>query len=129
MKTSRGYRYQEVIGHPRASRYHLVPEHILVVEKAMGKFLVEGHPVHHVDENRGNNVNTNLVACEDQTYHTLLHRRTDALKACGNPDARRCKFCQSYDRQEDIKVARNGQAYHRDCAKEYFAAKWRGRTS
>lgn len=50
-------------------------EHISVVEKALGKKLPKGAVVHHVDRNRRNNTNKNLVGCPSQAYHLLLHKR------------------------------------------------------
>src|SRR3990167_9989532 len=47
--------------------------HILVAEKALGRPLPEGVEVHHHDENRQNNSNSNLVICQDVAYHRLLH--------------------------------------------------------
>jgi hypothetical protein len=111
-------------GHPRARKGY-VAEHILVVERALGHYLGEKHPVHHVDENKQNNANTNLVACEDHAYHMLLHRRLRALLACGDANAHRCTYCHRYDNQDDITLLRGvGQrserSYHRRCAAEYM---------
>lgn len=50
-------------------------EHILVAEKALGKPLPRGAIVHHIDENKSHNANTNLVICPDQSYHMLIHKR------------------------------------------------------
>lgn len=85
---SRGKQYVMVLcpNHPRnegrsdsLSRY--VFEHILVVEKALGKILRFTAVVHHVDENGLNNQNPNLVACHDDAYHKILEKRAKAYKA------------------------------------------------
>lgn len=55
-------------------------EHILIAEKAVGHALPKGAEVHHVDENRSNNANGNLVVCQDRAYHQLLHRRMRRLR-------------------------------------------------
>jgi hypothetical protein len=81
----RGYILRMSKGHPRANRDGYVPEHILVAEKAIGHFITEGHPVHHMDRVVTNNVNRNLVVCENQAYHKLLHQRQRAMEACGDP--------------------------------------------
>lgn len=39
--------------------------HILVAEKALGRTLPKGAEVHHVNEDRADNRNTNLVICEN----------------------------------------------------------------
>jgi hypothetical protein len=107
--------------HPRAKGGH-VHEHVLIVEKALGKYLPRRARVHHVDECRSNNRNDNLVACEDQAYHMLLHRRMRALAACGDPNAVPCQYCGQFDRQSDMRVfAKKGrtsmQGEHRECAR------------
>lgn len=60
--------------HPRADKCY-VHEHVLVAEAALGKHLPEGAQVHHVNEDRSDNRNRNLVVCQDQSYHQLLHAR------------------------------------------------------
>ena len=60
--------------HPNAQRGY-VREHVLIVERALGKVLAPKHPVHHFDGDKHNNSNKNLVVCEDQSYHMLLERR------------------------------------------------------
>lgn len=76
------YRTKRVAG----SRHGSVLEHVLIAERALGKPLPPGVQVHHVDENRRNNANANLVICQDQSYHHLLHRRARVLRAGGNPN-------------------------------------------
>lgn len=105
--------------HPRAN-HRYVREHVLIVERAMGKLLRGTAEVHHVDGNGTNNEPSNLVACDSHAYHCLLHRRTRAFLACGDPSASRCSICGGHDRQEDIhhcppQKNRRGNTYHRDC--------------
>jgi HNH endonuclease len=64
--------------HPRASVGYVM-EHTLVAERALGHYLPTGAVVHHVDGNKWNNTPTNLVICQDQAYHVLLHKRQRAL--------------------------------------------------
>jgi len=90
-------------------------EHILVAEKALGKRLPTGAVVHHVDENKSNNVPANLVVCPDEAYHRLIHRRMDALDACGNPDFRKCPLCEKYDDPEIL----SHQNSHAECLRKY----------
>ncbi len=122
--TAAGYVAISAPGHPRAhGSGSYVFEHILVVERALGKFLDRKHPVHHVDENPGHNSNSNLVACEDQAYHLLLHQRQRALDATGNPSALPCQYCASYERPDEMveyrrrSGSRSGLrfAYHPSC--------------
>lgn len=96
-------------------------EHILVAERALGKRLPKGAIVHHVDENPGNNIPTNLVICPDQAYHKLLHLRMEARDACGNPNYRKCKFCKQYDDPSNLVFYRGKTTispHHAQCARE-----------
>lgn len=81
-------------GHPRSRGGHVF-EHLLVAEKALGRPIPKGVEVHHVDENRSNNTNANLVICNDKVYHKLLHIRKKVFEAGGSPSkdfiCRRCK--------------------------------------
>lgn len=72
--------------HPRATATGYVREHVMIAEKALGKILPVACPVHHFDLNRANNNNTNLVICEDNDYHRLLHTRQRVVAFGGNPD-------------------------------------------
>jgi len=101
-----------VPGHPRGtkSKYSYVFRNILVAEKALGKYLNVGHPVHHADGDTYNDSPSNLVICENQSYHKLLHTREKARDACGNVHWRRCQYCKEYD---DLKnLVRSGYSHH-----------------
>jgi len=103
MLDKRGYVLALSKGHPRANRDSYVWEHVLVVERAIGKFLPATAIVHHADGNPSNNDPCNLVVCPDQAYHKLIHQRDAALEACGNASALKCDICHSYERQEEIR--------------------------
>lgn len=51
-----------------------VQEHRLKGEAALGRPLKDDEVVHHIDEDKGNNENWNLLVCTD-SYHKALHRR------------------------------------------------------
>ena len=120
-----GYVYIWAPDHPRASVARgYVAEHILVAEKALGRPLPPKAVVHHVDQDRANNANRNLVVCQNATYHALLHSRQRALRACGNPKWLRCKLCGKYgDPETEMGGIRNGRgriaAFHLRCRKRY----------
>ena len=94
-------------------------EHRIVAEKALGKKLPNTAYVHHVDENRKNNVNTNLVICNDNAYHKLLHQRMRALRICGHANWRKCEICKCYDDPKNLYLRPSGKGgFHRQCKKE-----------
>jgi hypothetical protein len=51
----------------------------LIAESALGRPMKSTEIVHHIDGNRHNNANSNLLIC-DESYHRLIHYRM-------NPDA------------------------------------------
>ena len=85
------YRLVKARGHHRAKSNGYVPEHILIAERAIGRPLPRSVPVHHVNEHKHDNRPENLVVCQDEKYHRLLHARARILKAGGVPG--RDKIC------------------------------------
>ncbi len=76
--------------HPKATNNY-VYEHVKIAEEAFGKTLPSGACVHHLNLDRDDNAKSNLVICENQAYHSLLHVRTRVIMAGGDPS--RHKFC------------------------------------
>lgn len=110
----KGYRVLEVGG-------RTVKEHILVAERALGFRLPVGAVVHHVNEDRLDNRNQNLVVCQDRAYHALIHKRMRALEACGHADWSRCWVCGKYDAKENLYTLESGScgAVHPECRTAY----------
>jgi HNH endonuclease len=48
------------------------PEHCLIAERVLGRRLARSEEVHHIDGNRANNANTNLMILP-RHYHHWLH--------------------------------------------------------
>ncbi|HWB15934.1 MAG TPA: HNH endonuclease [Vicinamibacterales bacterium] len=121
-RNPRVYVNRRVAGDPRGT----VNEHVLVAEAALGKRLPRSAQVHHVDGNRRNNTRANLVICENQAYHLLLHVRARTVAAGGDPNIEQvCSVCGSvkpldqFDRQRtNIGTGRTSQC--KGCKARYY---------
>lgn len=71
-------------GHPRANDGGYVFEHIVVVEKMIGRYLMKGEVVHHLNGIKDDNRPDNLVI-EKRSDHSRDHKklRIEELKKCG----------------------------------------------
>jgi len=97
-------------------------EHIKIAEIAFGNPLPPKAVVHHVNEAKTDNRNSNLVICQDSAYHVFLHQRTRAYNACSHPNWRKCKYCKEWDDPNNLKIcADNHTVYHHKC----MAQSWR----
>ena len=113
--------------HNRGCLYKL--EHVLVAEQALGHALPPGAVVHHIDEDRANNRNNNLVICQNRQYHEILHRRMEALRASGHAHYRYCRLCRQWDDPVNLYIReegdhrpgerKRGMVWHRTCHAEY----------
>jgi len=101
--------------HHRADKNGYVFEHILIAEKVFGRELSIKNPVHHYNGNPFDNKNGNLIICEDQGYHLILHQRTRAFQTCGHAHWRKCPYCKQYD--DPIHL--NNDHRHPSCVREF----------
>ena len=92
-KKNDGYMVRTCRGHHRATSQNRVYDHILIVEQAMGKPLRRTAEVHHVNENKEDNRNCNLVVCHDDAYHKLLHAKRRRILAAGDLNHKKCCRC------------------------------------
>lgn len=84
-------------------------EHRMIAERVLGRSLPSSAQVHHIDGNGRNNVNNNLVICQDMSYHRLLHVRHEVLKAGGNPNTESiCRGCKRPRPKADFNYRSNG---------------------
>lgn len=68
-----GYKKLLMPEHHRADPKGYVLEHVVIAESALGKRLPHKAVVHHHSKDQ-------LVICQDQAYHMLLHKRTRDLE-------------------------------------------------
>jgi hypothetical protein len=123
----KSYRTVRKPDHPRASTNGHVLEHILIAEKALGKPLQPKVVIHHFNEDKTNN--DDLVICQNQDYHFLLHQRKKALETCGHAYWLFCSYCKEYDDPINMYVRQNKSVgYHRHCQAEYQQRRKRQRT-
>jgi len=77
-----GYIYINRPNHPRAkkngkfgSKY--IPKHVLVMEKHLGRYLINKEVVHHINGNKKDNRIKNLILCKNQSEHRKLHNMSN----------------------------------------------------
>jgi HNH endonuclease len=104
--------------HKRA-QHGYVPEHILVMEKALGRPIETTEAVHHIDQNRANNYVGNLMVFKTHAQHLAYHKRLIVFEVCGHYDWRYCPFCERYDAVEKLKSYGKG-FFHEPCRKAYY---------
>lgn len=116
--SNRNYVYCYSPNNPRAIFGCYVAEHLLIAERVLGKPLSSSNVMHHINGNKEDNRNSNLVICEDRGYHNTLHRRTLAHKAGFPCHWRKCYLCGEYDSPENLFIycwSGGSYAYHRKC--------------
>lgn len=107
--------------HPKASPKGFIHEHIVLVEKILGRYLPPGAEVHHWNEDKRDNSLHNLLLCPSRAYHSLVHSRTRALEACGVSSFKKCPYCQTYDDPVTMQLhnRRDMQYCHAACHTAY----------
>ncbi len=65
--------------HPHHDNAGYVPEHRLVMEKHIGRYLIPEEVVHHIDGNKQNNIIKNLLIFSNNSKHKKYH---EFLKNC-----------------------------------------------
>ena len=128
--TGKGLPYHEkwykeywIPGHPNARRNGVISEHRYLAAKALGKVLPVNAVVHH---HNGKYSKGELVLCENNSYHKLLHVRQRAYEATGDSHKRKCSFCKQWDNIWNMSAFwhRENSFFHLGCEREY-KRKWR----
>jgi hypothetical protein len=111
--------------HPRSDDMGLVYEHVLIASDVLGKSLPLGAVVHHIDGDKTNNSKNNLIICQNERYHQLIHRRTEAYKSSGHVNWRRCRRCKVYDHPDNMtrERARNRYYHSKDICRRLLRIK------
>lgn len=108
----RGYKLIRLPRHPKAKSNGYVYEHTILAEKVLGKPMpIKSEAHHHTPEQ--------LVICQNNAYHKLLHLRTRALRESGNSNFRRCTFCRVWDHPDNLYISPSNAVWHRECFNEH----------
>ena len=78
-KDACGYIDIKNYNHPHRNNHDRVPEHRLVVEKKIGRYLKKDEIVHHIDFNRSNNNINNLYLYKNHSDHFKGHSTINNL--------------------------------------------------
>jgi hypothetical protein len=65
----KGYVYIYIPDHPHSNKGGYVYEHILVMEKHLGRFLVDEEEIHHINGDKTDNRIENLFLCKNHSEH------------------------------------------------------------
>lgn len=85
---------------------HRTRPYVHIVEKILGRRLPETAVIHHLNGNRRDNRPSNLVICNDQSHHLLLHARARIVNAGGNPNTDKiCSRCKEVKNKADFHAA------------------------
>lgn len=123
-KHKHGYIYVKIGNHPRARKDGYVLEHILVLEKKLGRYLTKDEQSHHIngirDDNRPENL-TVLHGSEHGLHHSVQRWKRDKLKNKLNP---KCLHCNNDDVRKEgflkTETERKQKYYCNNCKRTFM---------
>lgn len=65
--------------HLRANNIGYVFDHVLIIEKQIGRLPSRSEPIHHIDFNRGNCNPENLYLCKSHKEHKQIHWEIEGI--------------------------------------------------
>lgn len=80
MKSERGYILIKVFNHPNADVRGYIPEHRLVMEQHLGRYLQEEEVIHHKNGIKNDNKIENLELFENHSQHMIHHMSDSELR-------------------------------------------------
>lgn len=102
-----GYWYIRVDDHPRRPSTGYVPEHTLVMERHIGRYLKDGEVVHHVNHDRKDNRIENLQIMSDAEHRA--HHMLEAIDSGKvNTKKQRQKSAERMRSSNPCRTARRG---------------------
>jgi len=83
----RGYVLIRVgVGHPLADVRGYAYEHRLLASDRLGRLVTKREDVHHDDENKGNNADSNLIVARSRAHHLHEHHGNERNKHPDEPN-------------------------------------------
>lgn len=68
----RGYIMVKAYDHPNRNSLNYVSEHVLIMEKKIGRYIKKGEIIHHINGRRGDNRIENLLLCKNDKEHKSI---------------------------------------------------------
>ena len=123
--TGHGYAMLLAPSHPSARSRRYVYEHVIVAERAVGRFLPSGAVVHHVNGVKDDNRTSNLAVLQNHSEHMTLHTRLKVLRAGGDPWTQLvCIQCRKpKDKAEFPRLASRISSSCKECRRAYSRAR------
>ncbi len=79
IKTFRGYIMIYKPEHPFCNKQKYYPEHRLIVENIIGRYLDPKEKIHHLNGDKSDNNSENLLLCKVSGYHKIIHYKMEEL--------------------------------------------------